>query len=363
MITILSNCVNQKTSVRMLLLQKSPTQPHPHVISVTDRDLRRRYGLILLSLLLAATVMASLMLGAKPIAPQIVWHSLMGTLQGADSTIITQARLPRTLAGIVAGMALGSASAVIQALTRNPLADPGILGINAGASFAIVVSISLFGINSMEAWLGSAWIGVLFASLMVWIIGTLSGGRVNPLRLTLAGVALHAVLSGMTSSISLLDPQAFDQLRMWEAGTLDIRSLHNVALATPAIVLGIGLALLIGRMLNTLSMGEDLATALGSRVVLTRTVAIIAVMLLCGSATALVGPIGFIGLMTPHIVRWWTGPDQRWIVLYSLLFAPILLLSADIVGRLLVTGELRVSVVTAFIGAPMLIWLVRRRQS
>lgn len=324
--------------------------------------MRRLSGIIVCLLIIAAGAVASLMLGAKSISPEVVWMSLTGQLDNADSTIILNARLPRTLAGIIAGMALGGSGALIQALTRNPLADPGILGVNAGASFAIVIGITFFGINGMAAWLGFAWLGVLATSLMVWIIGTLSGGRINPIRLTLAGVAISAVLTGITSSISLLNPDAFDQLRIWEAGTLDIRSMRHIALVTPTILLGCGLALFASRSLNALSMGEDIATALGTRVVFIRAIAVVAVMLMCGSSTALVGPIGFVGLMIPHIARWWAGPDQRWILIYSLLFAPVLLLCADIAGRLLVPGELRVSVVTAFIGAPVLIWLVRRRK-
>ncbi|ACZ77650.1 transport system permease protein [Dickeya parazeae Ech586] len=323
---------------------------------------RRLGGVLPCLLLLALVCLASLMLGARAIAPEVVWQSLAGHTQGPDSIIVLQARLPRTLAGILVGMALGASGAVMQALTRNPLADPGILGVNAGASFAIVLGISVFGITGMASWLGFAWLGVLAASLMVWIIGTLSGGRVNPIRLTLAGVALSAVLSGFTSSLSLLNPHAFDQLRLWEAGTLDIRSLSNIAWVTPIVLLGCALAFLAARSLNTLSMGDDLATALGTRVGVIRVMAMLSVMLLCGSATALTGPIGFVGLMIPHIARGWAGPDQRWILLYSLLFAPILLLCADIVGRLLVAGELRVSIVTAFIGAPVLIWLVRQRK-
>nr|WP_113866947.1 Fe(3+)-siderophore ABC transporter permease [Brenneria salicis]NMN92978.1 iron complex transport system permease protein [Brenneria salicis ATCC 15712 = DSM 30166]RBP61951.1 iron complex transport system permease protein [Brenneria salicis ATCC 15712 = DSM 30166]RLM31244.1 ABC transporter permease [Brenneria salicis ATCC 15712 = DSM 30166] len=325
--------------------------------------LRRLSGVVIAVCAIALVAVASLMLGAKSIPPHTVWHSLTGQVSNADSTIILYARLPRTLAGIIVGMALGGAGAVIQALTRNPLADPGILGVNAGASFAIVIGITLFGITGMASWLGFAWAGVLITSIAVWVIGTLSGGRINPVQLTLAGVALSAVLTGMTSAISLLNPDAFDQLRIWEAGTLDIRSMHNIALVTPMIILGCLLALMSARSLNTLSMGEDIATALGTNIILVRCLAMLAVMLLCGSATALVGPIGFVGLMIPHIARWWAGPDQRWILLYSLLFAPILLLCADITGRLLVPGELRVSIVTAFIGAPVLIWLVRQRKA
>ncbi|WP_080516776.1 Fe(3+)-siderophore ABC transporter permease [Dickeya parazeae] len=350
--------IKQFLSMRSSLCSQATVLPYT-LSSLTGRRLG---GVLPCLLLLALVCLASLMLGARAIAPEVVWQSLAGHTQGPDSIIVLQARLPRTLAGILVGMALGASGAVMQALTRNPLADPGILGVNAGASFAIVLGISVFGITGMASWLGFAWLGVLAASLMVWIIGTLSGGRVNPIRLTLAGVALSAVLSGFTSSLSLLNPHAFDQLRLWEAGTLDIRSLSNIAWVTPIVLLGCALAFLAARSLNTLSMGDDLATALGTRVGVIRVMAMLSVMLLCGSATALTGPIGFVGLMIPHIARGWAGPDQRWILLYSLLFAPILLLCADIVGRLLVAGELRVSIVTAFIGAPVLIWLVRQRK-
>ncbi len=327
------------------------------------RYISRPGGATLCLALLLLVSLASLTIGARPIAPAVVWQSLLGEMQGPDSTIICNARLPRTLAGLLVGLALGGAGAVIQALTRNPLADPGILGVNAGASFAMATGMTLFGVNSMAGGLGFAWGGALAASVAVWLIGTLGGGRVNPIRLTLAGVALSAVLGGLTSSLSLLNPQTFDQLRFWQAGTLDIRNLSPLAVVAPAILTGAALALAASRSLNTLSMGDDLAAALGTQVVAIRLLALLAVMLLCGSATALVGPIGFVGLMVPHVARWWVGSDQRWILIYSFLMAPILLLTADIAGRLMVQGELRVSIVTALIGAPVLIWLVRQRNN
>ncbi|KQN63573.1 Fe(3+)-siderophore ABC transporter permease [Erwinia sp. Leaf53] len=332
--------------------------------SAPDRASRSRLPAIALALLVLLLVsIASLFIGAKSIAPAVVWHSLSGQLHSADATLIIEARLPRTLAGLLVGLALGGAGAVIQALTRNPLADPGILGVNAGASFAMVLGITLFNVSGMAGWLGLAWTGALLASVAVWLIGSLGGGRVSPVRLTLAGVALTAVLNGFTSSVSLLNPQTYDQLRFWQAGTLDIRSVDNLLLVAPAIIVGLLLALATPRSLNALSMGEELAAALGTRVIAVRLLALLAVTLLCGSATALVGPIAFIGLMVPHIARRWAGPDQRWILVGSLLLAPILLLTADIAGRLMVSGELRVSVVTALFGEPVLIWLVRRQKS
>lgn len=313
--------------------------------------------------LLLLCIIASLMLGSKAIPFHTVWLSLQGAASGSDSTIILNARVPRTLAGILAGMALGAAGALIQALTRNPLADPGVLGINAGASFAVVIGIMFFGAATTESYMAYAFVGAALTTLLVYLIGTLAGGRINPVRLTLAGVAIGAVLLGITTGLSLIDPQTFDQLRFWQAGTLDIRTLSTLPVTAPAILLGCLLTLLIARPLNTIGMGEDLAIALGARVVLTQVVAVIAITLLCGAATATVGPISFIGLMVPHIARWWVGPDQRWILPYSMLLAPILLLCADVVGRLLAAGELRVSIVAAFIGAPVLIWLVRRKKT
>ncbi len=321
---------------------------------------RRRYGLVIMLALLVSLSVLSLLTGSKFIPPTDVWGALMGQSDSSDSLIITSLRVPRTLAAILSGMALGGAGALIQALARNPLADPGILGVNAGASLAIVVGMTLFGFDSPIDWLSAACLGALAASLLVWGIGVLPSGRIDPIRLTLAGIALSAVLSGITSSIALLNPLSFDQLRFWLAGTLDIRSIRPIYFLSPAIVIGVAISLTIANTLNMLNLGEELASALGTKVLLSRIAALFSVMLLCGAATALVGPIGFVGLIVPHIARLWCGQDQRWIQVYVLLLGPVLLLSADIIGRLIVPGELRASVVTAFIGAPVLIYLVRK---
>ena len=206
---------------------------------------------------------------------------------------------------------------------------------------------------------------MIFSNITVPLLGLVDTAVIGHLDspIYLGGVAIGAVLLGITTGLSLIDPQTFDQLRFWQAGTLDIRTLSTLPVTAPAILLGCLLTLLIARPLNTIGMGEDLAIALGARVVLTQVIAVIAITLLCGAATATVGPISFIGLMVPHIARWWVGPDQRWILPYSMLLAPILLLCADVVGRLLAAGELRVSIVAAFIGAPVLIWLVRRKKT
>ncbi|MGK3143122.1 Fe(3+)-siderophore ABC transporter permease [Pantoea sp. C2G6] len=311
---------------------------------------------MLLLLLLAL----SLMFGAKAIPLHEVSRALLTSCASADCVIVRDARLPRTLAGLLAGIGLGVAGALMQSLTRNPLADPGLLGVNAGAGFAVVLGIALAGADSPADWLGFAFSGALLASLLVALTGALGGGRVSPVRLTLAGVALGAVLEGLTSGLSLLNPDIYDHLRFWHSGSLDIRSLALLRATWPAVAIGSLLALLLARSLNSLSMGGEMATALGTRVIRTQLVGLLAIALLSGAATAAVGPIAFVGLMTPHLARWLMGNDHRWLLPGTILLTPCLLLAADILGRLLVPGELRVSIVTAILGAPMLIVLVRR---
>ncbi|AVY99929.1 Fe(3+)-siderophore ABC transporter permease [Lelliottia nimipressuralis] len=315
-----------------------------------------------LLLLLILAVALSLLVGAKPLPASTIVDALSGTCQRADCIIVLDARLPRTLAGLLAGAALGLAGALMQTLTRNPLADPGILGVNAGASFAIVLGAALFGFSSPGEQLLMAFCGALAASLLVAFTGSQGGGQLSPVRLTLAGVALGAVLEGLSSGIALLNPDVWDQLRFWQAGSLDIRTLQTLKVVTLPVLIAAAIALLSSRALNSLSLGTDTATALGSRVARTQLLGLLAITVLCGSATAVVGPIAFIGLMMPHMARWIVGSDHRWLLPVTLLATPTLLLFADILGRVLVPGELRVSVVSAFIGAPVLIFLVRRQR-
>ncbi|MFI8416733.1 Fe(3+)-siderophore ABC transporter permease [Serratia sp. NPDC078593] len=328
----------------------------------TTRSFRRRLYALLFALLVLLLLMAlSLALGAKSIPFSTVIQALNGQCTHADCVIVTDARLPRTLAGLLAGIALGLAGALMQTLTRNPLADPGILGINAGAGFAVVLGITLFGATDVSHYLWFAFAGALAASLLVALVGALGRSTLNPIRLTLAGVALAAVLEGMTSGIALLNPLVFDQLRFWQAGTLDIQSMQVVRTVALPIVLGTLITLWLTKALNSLSMGSELAAALGTGIVRTQLLGLLAITLLCGGATAAVGPIAFVGLMMPHVARRLAGSELHWILPWTLVLTPILLLSADLLGRFLVAGELRVSIVTAMIGAPVLIMLVRQR--
>lgn len=324
------------------------------------RSSRRALTLFGLLILLILAMALSMLVGAKTVPASVIVDALTGTCQSADCTIIRDARLPRTLAGLLAGGALGLAGALMQTLTRNPLADPGLLGVNAGASFAIVLGAALFGAASPVEQLALAFGGALIASLIVAFTGSQGGGQLSPVRLTLAGVALAAVLEGLSSGISLLNADVYDQLRFWQAGSLDIRTLQTVKIVLLPVLLAASIALISSRALNSLNLGSDTATALGSKVARTQLSGLLAITVLCGSATAVVGPIAFIGLMMPHLSRWLVGADHRWSLPVTLIATPALLLFADIIGRLLVPGELRVSVVSAFIGAPVLIILVRR---
>ncbi len=309
----------------------------------------------------------SLILGAQPISLRVVVDSLLSGLTenvdaqlNPDSVIILQGRLPRTLLGLLAGAALGVSGALIQAMTRNPLADPGILGVNAGASCAVVLGISVFAVTNPAGHLWFGFAGALVTTVFVYVVGAFGASRLEPMRFILAGVAIGAVMMGLSSGITLLDPTTFNRIRFWSAGSLDVRNLGLVLLVAPAIIAGCVLALLLARPLNALGMGEDMAVMLGTRPRVTQALTVLAITLMCGATTAITGPIGFVGLMIPHIARWMVGTDLRWILPCTLVLAPNLLLASDIIGRLLVPGELRVSIVTAFVGAPVLIWLARQ---
>ena len=313
---------------------------------------------------LGVAVIASLAVGARAIPPLEVLQVLLGADTSQNAMVIHGLRIPRTLIALVAGAALGVSGALIQAVTRNPLADPGILGVNAGAAFTLAIGTGLGGISGSLGTLGLAYLGAFGASVLVYTIGSLGHRGASPVRLILAGVALGAVLAGITRAITLTDRERFAGMTAWESGSLLDRDAGLLTLAGPFVLVGLVIAVSIGSSLNAVALGDDLASALGANVLRTRILAVTAVMLLAGSATALAGPIAFVGLMVPHAVRWIVGPDQRWIIGYSALAAPSLLLLADVFGRVVMQpGELPAGIVTAVIGAPVLIILVRRRKA
>lgn len=315
--------------------------------------------------LLVVVSLASLLVGARPVAVSTVLDALFAYDGGsAEHIIVRDYRLPRTLLGLLCGAAFGVSGALIQAATRNPLADPGILGVNAGAVFFVTLSVGLFGFHSIDAYLWFAFVGAILVTLAVYALGAAGRDGATPVRLVLAGVALSAVLGGIGSAITLLDPQAFDSMRFWSIGSVAGRNMEIVATVAPFIGAGLVIALVAARSLNAVALGDDLARSLGTSLLRARILAVVAVTLLAGAGTAAAGPIGFVGLMVPHVVRWLTGPDQRWIISLTMIHAPVLLLAADIAGRLILfPGELEAGIVTAFIGAPVLILLARRRQA
>lgn len=324
----------------------------------------RRLGWLLLAVaVLAAVLVASLAIGSRHIPLATVLEALLAYDDSDDHAIIRALRLPRTLLGLLVGSALGVAGALIQALTRNPLADPGILGVNAGAAFFVVLAVGLFGLTTIESHIWFALLGAILATVLVHAIGAAGRMGATPVRLTLAGVAVGAVLGGLSSGITLLNPGAFDHMRQWSAGSLAAPDYGTLLVILPFMAIGLVLALLAARPLNAVALGEDMASALGADIAWTRALTVVSTTLLAGAATAAAGPIGFVGLMIPHVARWIVGPDQRWIIAYTLVLAPILLLSADILGRIVLRpGELQVGIVTAFVGAPVLIALARRRR-
>ncbi len=350
------------------MVSATPTMVPP-VKGGTRKRSRRRgatwrtSGLIAAAAALAVVALLSIAVGAKGIP----LHSVVDVLfhpDGSDnSVVIHDLRLPRTALGLSVGAALGLAGALMQSLTRNPLADPGILGVNAGAAAAVVTAIGVWGLTSPSAYIWFALVGAAAASVIVYVLGTRGRASATPARLALAGTAISAALTAFISGMSLVDPDTFDSFRFWAVGSLAGRPLSVLWQTGPFLLAGGLLALSLARPLTVLALGDDTGRALGAHLGRTRALGVLAVTLLCGAAVAAAGPIGFVGLTVPHVARAIVGPDQRWVLPYSMLLAPILLLLADVVGRILARpGEIEAGIVTAFIGAPVFIMIARRRR-
>ena len=330
-------------------------------------------GLVLLCLAVVALVPVSLVVGAKvtsaaeildafPAALAIARGQLSPTEAGPlaeTAGIVATMRLPRTVLALVVGVALGAAGTLMQALTRNPLADTGTLGISSGAALMVTAGVYVWGISSPAVTMWLALAGAGLTAVVVFLIAR----SVNPLTLVLAGAALAATLGAMTSGIIYIDPQALDALRFWQAGAVGGRGFDVIGPASLLIGVGTVVALSVGPALNVLSLGSETATAMGANVVRVNLVGYVALTLLAGAATAAAGPIAFVGLVAPHIVRVFTGPDYRWMLPLSAIAGAGMLLLADIVGQVVLRpGELQAGIVVALVGAPCFVWLVRRRK-
>ena len=323
---------------------------------------RRALGLVGAVIVLLGAIILSLALGARDVSFDAVIGALFSPdLDNNDHVVIRDLRVPRTVIGLVAGAALAVAGAIMQGLTRNPLADPGLLGVNAGASLFVVIGITFFGVSAASGYIWFAFAGAGIATVVVYLIGAGRSGNPTPVTLTLAGTAVTAVLTSVITLLLLTNLDTLNQYRFWAVGSLVGRGLDTVGTLAPFLVVGGVLAVVVARMLNVLALGEDVARGLGQNVLVARALSALVIVILCGSATSLAGPIVFVGLVVPHIARRLTGPDYRWILAYSAVIGPTLLVLADVVGRLVVRpAELEAGIVVAFIGAPVMIALVRR---
>lgn len=331
------------------------------VVSLARSRSRRVHpiGIVLVAALLVAVgIVLSLALGVREVALAESWRALTDPVTGnVDHAVIRGQRVPRTIIALLAGVALGLAGVLAQGITRNPLADPGLLGLNAGAALGIVVAATAFGVVSPVGAVWFAFLGAAIAAITVFAIGH---GR--PVQLALAGATLTALLTPISNLVLFRDIDAFNSLRFWAVGALNGRDMDAVEVLWPFIAVGAAIALFAAHRLNGLALGDDVAAALGQSVGTTRAIAGLAIICLAGTATALAGPIALVGLAVPHAARRLVGTDYRWIVPLCALLGPVMLLAADIIGRLVKSDELEAGVVAAIIGAPVLIAVARGRR-
>jgi iron complex transport system permease protein len=317
-------------------------------------------GLLLCCVLLVLCLVWSITLGAADIAPRTVFDALFTPDGSFQHLIIQTVRLPRVLAGVTVGAALAVAGAIMQGLTRNPLADSGILGINSGAAFAVVLAVFTLGNLPLSSYAWFGFIGAAVAAAIVYTLGSMGRGGATPLKLTLAGVILTAFIGSFTTAILISDQDTLDKIRFWTAGSLAGRDMALLGQTAPYILIGLFGALLISRQITTISLGEDVAKGLGQNTGWVKGVAALMVVLLSGGAVALAGPIGFVGLVIPHVVRFIVGVDYRWVIPYSAVFGALLVTIADVGARVIIRPqELPTGVIMAALGAPFFIWLAR----
>jgi iron complex transport system permease protein len=346
-----------------VLALEAPAAP-PASVAGSRRRSRRAVGLVTSIAALAAACLASVAFGAKPMSLGTVLDAFLHyDPTSSDHLVVRSLRVPRTIVGLLVGAALGLAGTVMQGLSRNPLADPGILGVNAGAALFVVIAIYSFGITSLVGYVWFAFAGAAIAAVVVYALGSAGRGGATPIKLALAGSAVSAFLASITTAILLLDVATLDQYRFWAVGSLAGRNATVAAQVAPFLLAGMVMALASGRLLNAMALGDDVARSLGQRLGPARAFCALSVVVLCGGATAAAGPIVFVGLTVPHVARAITGPDYRWVLPYSMVLAPTLLLTSDVIGRVIARpGEVQVGIVTALIGSPFFVVLVRRRK-
>ncbi|WP_226654314.1 FecCD family ABC transporter permease [Pseudalkalibacillus hwajinpoensis] len=322
---------------------------------------RKWFGIVIGLLLVMMLMVASVVYGLTSITWATAWRAFTQYDGSNAHIIIIENRVPRALIGAAVGASLAVAGALMQAITRNPLASPSILGVNAGASFVIVIAVTFFSVSSLATFSWLAFLGAAFASILVYVLGSLGREGLTAMKLTLAGAAMAAMFSSLTQGMLVLNEKALEDVLFWLAGSIEGRSLAMLYSVLPYIGVGLVGALLISTKINTLVIGEDVAKGLGQRTLLVKAGAALFIVFLAGGSVAVAGPIGFIGIVVPHVARFFTGPDYRWVIPYSAILGAILLLSADIAARYVIMPlEAPVGVLTAVIGTPFFIYIARR---
>lgn len=332
-------------------------------VAPLQRARRTRGRWLTLSVLaLLATAVASVAIGSRDVPLTDVWGALTGTTQGFDAAVVSK-RVPRTLLAAAAGAALAVSGLVMQGITRNPLADPGILGVNTGAALAVVAGIAWFGIGTLSEYIWTAMAGAAVAATFVWLVGSSGRGGATPLKLTLAGAATAAALTSFVTAVVLPRPQIADSVTSWQIGGVGGATDDSMLTLAPFLAAGLLISVASARGLNLLGLGEDLAAGLGARVHRTRLVAAVGAVVLCGATTAVTGPIAFVGLVVPHFARLLAGVDHRWLLPFCAVGGAILLMVGDVVGRVILPPvEVDVGIITALLGAPIFIAAVRGRR-
>ncbi|WP_372450477.1 FecCD family ABC transporter permease [Streptomyces tagetis] len=318
--------------------------------------------LAVLAVLLLVLMACSLAFGSRDVAASDVWSALGGAAHTLEEAAVTK-RIPRTLLAVAVGGALGLSGAVMQGVTRNPLADPGILGVNMGASLAVVTAIAYFGLASASGYIWVAMLGAALTAGFVYAVGSLGRGGATPLKLALAGAAISAALASLVSAVVLPRNDISGTFRLWQIGGVGGASYAQLGTVLPYLLAGFLICLACSRALNSLALGDELAAGLGERVAFVRATAALGAVMLCGASTAVAGPITFVGLVVPHACRLLIGIDHRWLLPFSALGGAALLTAADVVGRVVARpAEIDVGILTAIIGAPFFIHIVRRQK-
>jgi iron complex transport system permease protein len=311
---------------------------------------------------LAVLMVLSVSFGTRQVGVADVSAALGGSAEGFDQAAVAK-RIPRTVLAVLAGAGLGMAGCAMQGVTRNPLADPGILGVNTGATLAVVIALAFFGLSSASASIWVAILGAAITALAVYAIGSLGQGGATPLKLALAGAASTAALSSLVTAILLPRGDIAERARSWQVGGVGGGTWADIGQIWPFLLVGLVLVLATARGLDSLALGDDMAAGLGEHVVATRLLASLGAVILCGSVTAVTGPIGFVGLVVPHACRLLVGVGHRWLMPFSAVVGASLLVGSDVIGRVIARPEeIDVGIITAILGAPVFIAIVRRQK-